>query len=60
MEAVRFEVTAVLLEVQIFWDCFILNMKALQSFRTLITAGPMTQYHISKDLHFQHGSCLYI
>ena len=58
MEAARFEVTAVLLEVQNFWDCSVLNMKALQSFRTLVTAGPVTQHHVSEDLHFQHGSCL--
>ena len=58
MEAARFEVTAVLLEVQNFWNCSVLNMKALQSFRTLVTAGPVTQHHVSEDLHFQHGSCL--
>jgi len=23
-----------------------------------IAPGPMTQYHISKDLHFQNGSCM--
>jgi hypothetical protein len=44
MEAVRFEVTAVLLDVTIFWDCFILNMKALQYFRTFVTSGQMTQH----------------
>jgi hypothetical protein len=58
MEAAKFEVAAVLLNIPISWDCFILKMKALQSFRTLGTTGPMTQHHISEDLHFQHRSCL--